>query len=646
MEMISRTLRRLAPAAPLIAVAAVLLMGAIPRCYDLPGGTIFSPDQGRDATVVWDFINRGVIPLLGPPVSTGAYQRGPAFYYLLAPGFLLSGGWPVGGSATTVFLDLGAIALLISLGRRLGGLTAGLAAGALWATSPFLAAMARSIWNPQDVPFFELLAMLSLVEVSRGRPRWFLAVLPSLSIAWQLHDQGILLVPPLVLWWLIVRPRVPWRVVAGSIALAVVVTGPFLWYEVNHGFQDLTAMFFQALGGGNGSHASHPALADQVNQMILGLSAPMPGGLLAVILWLAAFAGLVWCAWGLRKPDRAVPLLLLLVGATVFVYPLWPVKLQVWYLYILMPLPFLGVGACLAWLWGFAQHLPEGWRSWSGRVAAAALSLVVVATTLSGASTAMDRARVSNTNGDAVENLQAHLSGISDAAGGRPFAVRLVSGAAGFQAFESPYVYMLNLMYGPVAARADVDTYVLFTPASLAPPGSVSVAPGAAVVHYDAPSIGSEEFVANGNFAAPGAPAANWELDGAAATVVQDGATSCLRVAGRIGDPPNPGPAATQRVSVKGGARYLLSFEYRTDAQANVLARVYDVYGGLVAIGQAAGLRRAPAHNWTRASMFVDVQGNALAVEIRLGASAGGADFRDVSLRVVESEKIPGVVVR
>ena len=68
-------------------------------------------DEGRDALVLLNMFKDGKFTLLGPAASVGGFFLGPAYYYLVIPGFLLSGMSPV-GMATEVAV-LGAVSVII-----------------------------------------------------------------------------------------------------------------------------------------------------------------------------------------------------------------------------------------------------------------------------------------------------------------------------------------------------------------------------------------------------------------------------------------------------------------------------------------------------------------------------------------------------
>src|SRR3972149_5464469 len=73
-----------------------ILVGALfVRIYRTEVILSFYFDQGRDAKVVYDLWHNGKFFLLGPTTGIAGIFRGPFYYYLIAPFYLLGGGDPV-----------------------------------------------------------------------------------------------------------------------------------------------------------------------------------------------------------------------------------------------------------------------------------------------------------------------------------------------------------------------------------------------------------------------------------------------------------------------------------------------------------------------------------------------------------------------
>ena len=78
-----------------ILVILVMLVAIFLRFYNLTQHMSFSYDQGRDFLVLQDMVE-GDLKLVGPTTGIDGFHIGPFFYYILLPGFVLSGGSPYG----------------------------------------------------------------------------------------------------------------------------------------------------------------------------------------------------------------------------------------------------------------------------------------------------------------------------------------------------------------------------------------------------------------------------------------------------------------------------------------------------------------------------------------------------------------------
>ena len=96
-------------------------MAAILRLVNLSTRGTWDADQGHDMLVLRDLVQRGQVPLLGPPTSIGDFHHGVLYYFLLAPAAALSGADPTGVTL--------AIALAGDRGGRRDGWLAGRSAG-------------------------------------------------------------------------------------------------------------------------------------------------------------------------------------------------------------------------------------------------------------------------------------------------------------------------------------------------------------------------------------------------------------------------------------------------------------------------------------------------------------------------------------
>src|SRR3990167_8513267 len=78
-----------------VLLTAILLGGFFLRVYRIDQVLGFYFDQGRDANVIWDLWHKGKFFLIGPTTGIAGIFRGPLYYYLIAPFYLIGGGDPI-----------------------------------------------------------------------------------------------------------------------------------------------------------------------------------------------------------------------------------------------------------------------------------------------------------------------------------------------------------------------------------------------------------------------------------------------------------------------------------------------------------------------------------------------------------------------
>ncbi len=149
-----------------ILVAAFFLR--VYRLNDLLG---FYYDQGRDALVIWDFWHKAKFFLIGPTTGIAGIFRGPFYYYLIAPFYLLGGGNPVWPSVFLSFTTVAAIFFVYLLGTKIVDRTTGII-GAIIASFSFnLVMTSRWLSNPTPMLLLSMILVWAMIKVTEGK-KW------------------------------------------------------------------------------------------------------------------------------------------------------------------------------------------------------------------------------------------------------------------------------------------------------------------------------------------------------------------------------------------------------------------------------------------------------------------------------------------
>jgi len=343
---------------------AIIIIGTILRIFGLPGSLHFAGDEGRDLFIIQEIASGEEFPTLGPSASTGGFFLGPAFYYIVSLPSLFTA-HPLAPALVVIAFGIATIWLLYITGRRMQSPALGLIAAALFSTS-FLGVMyTRWSWNPNLLPFFVTLIILCVYESRRepstregwwrGRGKYIVFLGPALGIALQLHATAFLLVPALVVFWIIWRPRVKniWSWVAGAV-LFVLTMLPWLAYEFTHNFSN-TRGAWEILGSSNGLNLAerfHYLAATGINVVnSLFFGDLLPAWAIEVFVVAVAAAFLWRLFFAKSKLDKTgnfilIILILALVFYTLYTGILWP-----HYFLIIVPSLVLIVGLALLGKW-------------------------------------------------------------------------------------------------------------------------------------------------------------------------------------------------------------------------------------------------------------------------------------------------------
>ena len=137
---------------------SILSLAFFVRIYRINELLGFWYDQGRDALVIWDLWHKGKLFLIGPMMGFTGIFRGPWYYWLIAPFYLLGKGnalWPMYFLILTTVL---AIFILYIIGKEIAGEKAGLIAVFIASISYYLVSASRWLSNP--TPMFFISALL------------------------------------------------------------------------------------------------------------------------------------------------------------------------------------------------------------------------------------------------------------------------------------------------------------------------------------------------------------------------------------------------------------------------------------------------------------------------------------------------------
>ncbi len=232
-------------------VLMIILLASFMRLYKISEYMTFLGDEGRDALVAREILG-GNLTLLGPRASAGDFFLGPIYYYMIAPFLALFNYDPVGPAVMVALFGVATVFLVYYFTQKFFGSTAGLIASFLYAISPLVIAFSRSSWNPNPVPFFTLLLMLSLYfSVKKNSLKLSVITGILLGILFQLHYIATFIGIIIFLFVLVGNLFVSGKQLikkyisqfVSMLAGFIFSFAPFLLFELKHGFPNIRTIF-------------------------------------------------------------------------------------------------------------------------------------------------------------------------------------------------------------------------------------------------------------------------------------------------------------------------------------------------------------------------------------------------------------------
>ncbi|KKQ53516.1 MAG: hypothetical protein US70_C0002G0004 [Parcubacteria group bacterium GW2011_GWD2_38_11] len=229
----------------LIAIVFIILAGSFLRIYHFNDWIHFETDQTDDYLITSPAIQNGIenLKLLGPRAGAEELRIGPAYYYIEYLGGKIFGNTPQGHAAPNLILAIAAMPLFFVFARLYFSRIISASLLVLYATSFYLIQYARFSWNPNVLPFFVLatfyLLLRSVSPEEKRRDVFFIFSLTILSIISQLHFNGLfIIVPAYVIFLLIKRPHFPIKTWVYAILFSILIYSPIILHELKYDFSN------------------------------------------------------------------------------------------------------------------------------------------------------------------------------------------------------------------------------------------------------------------------------------------------------------------------------------------------------------------------------------------------------------------------
>lgn len=220
-------------------ILAVLLLGAFfVRSYRTNALLRFYFDQGRDALVIHEMIHTPKPVLVGPTTGLAGILRGPFFYYLLLPGYLVGQGSPVVAAIWLQVINIIGLYFIYLSAKTLFSKTAGLIAIFLLGFSNHLVSLSRWLSNPSPIFTTVPIMLYGLIQITKQKKitLWWPIVALMLGLNLQLEIASeIWFIPAVFLFFLFQKKYWPSiKTLTFSILVFLLTLVPQIAFDFRH----------------------------------------------------------------------------------------------------------------------------------------------------------------------------------------------------------------------------------------------------------------------------------------------------------------------------------------------------------------------------------------------------------------------------
>lgn len=253
-------------------LALIMAVGIFLRTWHFRDWLYFYPDQARDVLVVKDFLGgKSPLPLMGFRAASTNFDLGAMYYYFQIASGKLFGVAPATMAYPDLFFNILAIPLLYYFLKRYFKTDVSLVLTALYAVSYFAIEYSRFAWNPNPMPFFVLLYLLSLWKLLTEKEKtswgWVIGIGVAVGVGIQLHTILIFLLISVSLVALAVSLKNNWRLWnrwLAIIGIALLLNANQIVSETKHNFSN-TKKLFKLSASSAGSEAAN----EKYNPLVL-----------------------------------------------------------------------------------------------------------------------------------------------------------------------------------------------------------------------------------------------------------------------------------------------------------------------------------------------------------------------------------------
>lgn len=333
----------------LVILLVIVLLSGFLRFKNLAGLQHFTYDQARDALFIKRIIVDHKFRLIGTQSSIPGLYTPPMYYYLMTPFLFIFNLNPVGLDYATAFFGLLTVVLLYYLLTKLtGNRLLALSLTSLYGFQPSIIYQSRYAWNPNTVPFFVILAMVSLFKIIKGVKefKYYGLLFFCLGLIINLHYSGIVFFVSILFLLLFFFKRLNKRHFFGGIAIFCLELFPLILFDLRHNFINTKGIINYFLYNPRNDLPAPPFFVGVFDKykFLLNLVFPINFNSTIGLIFLSIFTP-IFIFWLFKSKNEKFKVLSFLFLSSIALASLYKRGFFAFYLTFLYPLPFLIIGS-------------------------------------------------------------------------------------------------------------------------------------------------------------------------------------------------------------------------------------------------------------------------------------------------------------
>ncbi|MBI4099614.1 glycosyltransferase family 39 protein [Candidatus Microgenomates bacterium] len=215
--------------------AAIIILSLILRLYALEKRASFDFDQETAAWWVKNLIVDHKFSLIGQEISTGGVFVGPFYFYLLAPFYLLTNLYPLGGNLFVALIALATMIAIYRLAKQVFGANSAIIAVFLYAVHPGIIRSDLAVAPSNLVAFLSATTAYLLTKPKRSFID-FALLGTILGLTFSVHPTATLLLPICLAYYLFTKQKFDLKKALLVILPVFLLVSPLVLFELRHNF--------------------------------------------------------------------------------------------------------------------------------------------------------------------------------------------------------------------------------------------------------------------------------------------------------------------------------------------------------------------------------------------------------------------------